>query len=167
MSYQKQHFVPEQFLSAAELNHIEEGIELNRTLARNFEAAHIETLFKNSEVEPDRIIGGNTSGWSEVQSAPSANEHTYLILRISSNNNWSKPIKISSKSYSGGGSGTPDGGDGSVEGGGSSGDIWNYIRMSKKFVGLCRFVSKKNRPAVKKYKKLRSSIFQRLDNILK
>ena len=123
MSYQKQHFVPEQFLSAAELNHIEEGIELNRTLARNFEAAHIETLFKNSEVEPDRIIGGNTSGWSEVQSAPSANEHTYLILRISSNNNWSKPIKISSKSYSGGGSGTPDGGDGSVEGGGSSGDI--------------------------------------------
>ena len=45
--------------------------------------------------------------------------------------------------------------------------VWNYIRMSKKFAGLCRFVSKKNRPAVKKYKKLRSSIFQRLDNILK
>ena len=45
--------------------------------------------------------------------------------------------------------------------------VWNYMRMTIKFIGLCRFVSKKNRPAVKKYKKLRSSIFQRLDKFLK
>lgn len=101
MSYQKQHFVPEQYLSAAELNHLEDGIELNRTLARNFEAAHIEALFKNSEVEPDRIVDNDTSGWSDTQSAPAANEHTYLTLRIASNKAWSKPIKISSVSHSG------------------------------------------------------------------
>lgn len=110
MSYQKQHFVPEQYLSAAELNHLEDGIELNRTLVRNFEAAHIEALFKNSEVEPDRIVDNDTSGWSDTQSAPAANEHTYLTLRIASNKAWSKPIKISSVGHlSGGGSGDDEG----------------------------------------------------------
>lgn len=126
MSYQKQHFVPEQYLSAAELNHLEDGIELNRTLARNFEAAHIEALFKNSEVEPDRIVDNDTSGWSDTQSAPSANEHTYLTLRIASNKAWSKPIKISSVSRSGGsasggGSSSSGSGSGSGAGGDSSG----------------------------------------------
>lgn len=44
---------------------------------------------------------------------------------------------------------------------------WNYIRMFMKFIGACNFVRRKNRAKVKELKKLRKSIFKRLDNILK
>ena len=44
---------------------------------------------------------------------------------------------------------------------------WNYIRMFMKFIGACNFVRRKNRAKVKELKKLRKSIFKRLDDILK
>lgn len=43
---------------------------------------------------------------------------------------------------------------------------WNYIRMFMKFIGACNFVRRKNRAKVKELKKLRKSIFKRLDDIL-
>jgi len=43
---------------------------------------------------------------------------------------------------------------------------WNYIRMFMKFIGACNFVRRKNRAKVKELKKLRKSIFKRLDEIL-
>lgn len=43
---------------------------------------------------------------------------------------------------------------------------WNYMRMFMKFVGACNFVRRKNRAKVKELKKLRKSIFKRLDEIL-
>ncbi len=44
---------------------------------------------------------------------------------------------------------------------------WNYMRMFMKFIGACNFVRRKNRAKVKELKKLRKSIFKRLDDILK
>ena len=43
---------------------------------------------------------------------------------------------------------------------------WNYMRLFMKFVGTCRFIAKKNRKKIAELRKLRSSIFERLDNIL-
>lgn len=43
---------------------------------------------------------------------------------------------------------------------------WNYMRMFMKFVGSCRFVQRKNREKVSKLRKLRESIFNRLDKLL-
>ena len=44
---------------------------------------------------------------------------------------------------------------------------WNYMRMFMKFLGTCNFVSRKNRARIKELRKLRISIFRRLDAILK
>ena len=44
---------------------------------------------------------------------------------------------------------------------------WNYMRLFMKFLGTCRFVSRKNRPKIKEIHKKRLSIFNRLDAILK
>ena len=44
---------------------------------------------------------------------------------------------------------------------------WNYIRMFLKFIGSCNFVARRNRSTIKELKKLRKSIFDRLDAILK
>ena len=43
---------------------------------------------------------------------------------------------------------------------------WNYMRMFMKFIGACNFARRKNRAKVKELKKLRKSIFKRLDEIL-
>ena len=43
---------------------------------------------------------------------------------------------------------------------------WNYIRIFMKFIGSCNFVARKNRSKVCELRKLRRSIFERLDNIL-
>ncbi|MBR4968973.1 MAG: 1-acyl-sn-glycerol-3-phosphate acyltransferase [Alistipes sp.] len=44
---------------------------------------------------------------------------------------------------------------------------WNYIRLFWRFVGTCIFISRKNRPIVEKLRSLRTSIYERLDNLLK
>ena len=44
---------------------------------------------------------------------------------------------------------------------------WNYMRIFMKFVGTCNFTATKNRPKVRELRKLRRSIFSRLDVILK
>ena len=44
--------------------------------------------------------------------------------------------------------------------------VWNFMRMSLKFVGSCRFVAKKNRAKIAELRELRNSIFERLDKIL-
>lgn len=44
---------------------------------------------------------------------------------------------------------------------------WNYMRLSMKFRGSCNFLAKKNREKVNALRKLRTSIFNRLDKILK
>jgi 1-acyl-sn-glycerol-3-phosphate acyltransferase len=43
---------------------------------------------------------------------------------------------------------------------------WNYMRMWQKFVGSCNYVAPRNRNAVERLRKLRKSIFARLDDIL-
>lgn len=43
---------------------------------------------------------------------------------------------------------------------------WNYMRLFMKFVGTCRFISRKNRKEISGLRELRTSIFERLDNIL-
>ena len=44
---------------------------------------------------------------------------------------------------------------------------WNYMRIFMKFVGTCNFTARRNRPKVRELRKLRRSIFSRLDVILK
>jgi 1-acyl-sn-glycerol-3-phosphate acyltransferase len=44
---------------------------------------------------------------------------------------------------------------------------WNYMRLFMKFLGTCRFVSRKNRAKIKEIHKKRLSIFNRLDTLLK
>ena len=44
---------------------------------------------------------------------------------------------------------------------------WNYMRLFMKFVGTCNFISPKNRKKVRELRKLRRSIFRRLDEVLK
>lgn len=43
---------------------------------------------------------------------------------------------------------------------------WNYMRLFWKFIGTCNFTNKKNRKKVETLRTLRTSIFNRLDNIL-
>ena len=42
---------------------------------------------------------------------------------------------------------------------------WNYMRLFMKFVGTCNFVARKNRKKKRELRKLRRSIFKRLDDI--
>lgn len=44
---------------------------------------------------------------------------------------------------------------------------WNYMRLFMKFVGTCNFTARRNRAKVKELKKIRKSIFKRLDAIVK
>ena len=44
---------------------------------------------------------------------------------------------------------------------------WNYMRLFMKFLGTCRFVARGNRKKVKEIHKLRLSVFNRLDALLK
>lgn len=44
---------------------------------------------------------------------------------------------------------------------------WNYMRLFLKFVGSCRFVWPKNKSRIKTLRELRTSIYERLDAILK
>lgn len=44
---------------------------------------------------------------------------------------------------------------------------WNYMRLFMKFVGTCNFTARKNRAKVKELRKIRKSIFGRLDAIIK
>ena len=43
---------------------------------------------------------------------------------------------------------------------------WNYMRLFMKFLGTCNFRLRKNRRKIKEIRKLRKSIFARLDNML-
>ena len=44
---------------------------------------------------------------------------------------------------------------------------WNYMRLFMKFIGTCNFISPKNRRKIRELRKLRHSIFTRLDDILR
>ena len=44
---------------------------------------------------------------------------------------------------------------------------WNYMRLFIKFVGSCQFVRRKNRAKIAELRALRTSIYERLDAILK
>ena len=44
---------------------------------------------------------------------------------------------------------------------------WNYMRLFWRFVGTCRYVKRSNRSAINKLRELRTSIYERLDNLLK
>ncbi|MBR0394100.1 MAG: 1-acyl-sn-glycerol-3-phosphate acyltransferase [Alistipes sp.] len=44
---------------------------------------------------------------------------------------------------------------------------WNYLRLFWKFIGTCIFVRRKNRPIIRGLRRLRTSIYERLDNLLK
>ena len=44
---------------------------------------------------------------------------------------------------------------------------WNYMRLFMKFIGTCNFISPKNRKRIRELRKLRHSIFTRLDDILR
>jgi len=44
---------------------------------------------------------------------------------------------------------------------------WNYMRLFWKFVGTCIFIKRSNRPVINKLRDLRTSIYNRLDNLLK
>ena len=43
---------------------------------------------------------------------------------------------------------------------------WNYMRLFWKFIGTCNFTCRKNRPAIDGLRKLRESIFSRLDSLI-
>ena len=43
---------------------------------------------------------------------------------------------------------------------------WNYMRLFMKFLGTCNFRLRKNRKKIKELRKLRTSIFKRLDDML-
>jgi hypothetical protein len=44
---------------------------------------------------------------------------------------------------------------------------WNYMRLFMKFIGTCNFIAPGNRKKIKELRKLRTSIFNRLDEMLK
>lgn len=44
---------------------------------------------------------------------------------------------------------------------------WNYMRIFMKFVGTCNFAARRNRAKVKELKKLRRSIFKRLNGVIR
>ena len=43
---------------------------------------------------------------------------------------------------------------------------WNYMRMSKKFIGTCTFVKRSNRKTVKAIRRLRYDLFKRIDKLI-
>lgn len=43
---------------------------------------------------------------------------------------------------------------------------WNYMRLFIKFLGTCNFVARRNKEKVKELRKLRTSIFSRLDKMI-
>ena len=43
---------------------------------------------------------------------------------------------------------------------------WNYMRLLTKFIGTCNFRMRRNRRKIKELRKIRSSIFKRLDDML-
>ena len=44
---------------------------------------------------------------------------------------------------------------------------WNYMRLFWRFVGTCRYVKRSNRSAIHKLRELRTSIYERLDKLVK
>ena len=44
---------------------------------------------------------------------------------------------------------------------------WNYMRLFWRFIGTCRYVKRSNRPVINKLRDLRTSIYKRLDKIVK
>ena len=44
---------------------------------------------------------------------------------------------------------------------------WNYMRLFWRFVGTCRYVKRSNRSAINKLRELRTSIYERLDKLVK
>jgi 1-acyl-sn-glycerol-3-phosphate acyltransferase len=44
---------------------------------------------------------------------------------------------------------------------------WNYMRLFWRFIGTCTFIARRNRPTINKLRELRTSIYNRLDNLLK
>ena len=44
---------------------------------------------------------------------------------------------------------------------------WNYMRLFMKFIGTCNFIAPRNKKKIKELRKLRTSIFSRLDEMLK
>lgn len=44
---------------------------------------------------------------------------------------------------------------------------WNYMRLFMKFIGTCNFIAPKNKKKIRELRKLRLSIFRRLDEMLK
>ena len=44
---------------------------------------------------------------------------------------------------------------------------WNYMRMWQKFIGSCNYVARRNRTTIERLRTLRTSIYERLDAILK
>ena len=44
---------------------------------------------------------------------------------------------------------------------------WNYMRLFWKFTGTCKFVKRSNRPVINKLRDLRTSIYERLDKLVK
>ncbi len=44
---------------------------------------------------------------------------------------------------------------------------WNYMRLFWKFIGTCIFLDRRNRPVINKLRDLRTSIYERLDNLIK
>ena len=43
---------------------------------------------------------------------------------------------------------------------------WNYMRLFMKFIGTCNFIAPKNRKKIRELRKLRGSIFRRLDDMI-
>ena len=44
---------------------------------------------------------------------------------------------------------------------------WNYMRLFMKFLGTCNFIAPKNKKKIRELRKLRLSIFRRLDDLIK
>ena len=44
---------------------------------------------------------------------------------------------------------------------------WNYMRLFWRFIGTCRYVKRSNQPAINKLRDLRTSIYNRLDKLVK
>ena len=44
---------------------------------------------------------------------------------------------------------------------------WNYMRLFMKFIGTCNFIAPKNKKKIRELRKIRLSIFRRLDDLIK
>ena len=44
---------------------------------------------------------------------------------------------------------------------------WNYMKLFMKFIGTCNFIAPKNRKKIRELRKLRISIFRRLDDLIR